>query len=272
MEDSRYLERFYLLHSWPANPYTEEGRSRYKLAVQRFSGLVSHPFIEGLPSRVRLLDILSGEGIGGVALAKVLGSTRSVDLIMMDLRKKALEIAKKFSKEELGYEARTISKNVLQVHEVIESRSIDLALMYGLSTPHFNPWDAAIMLASLSRSMKDEGVLVVEEIDRRYNVFYLKGYERIIPMIKEDEVVLDFHRGYDFKTGMFKRSLVSLKTGEIVNFEVYFWGVAEFLAIMWLFFEEVDLYSIGDRAYFLMARKPRRKINPSDLEIPMFLR
>ncbi len=268
-----HLEKFYSLHTWPSDPYTPEGRKRYEKAIKCFSNMMGHPFLRDLPSRVRLLDILSGEGIGGVALAKVLGKTRSVNLVMMDLREEALNVARRFSKDELGFEAIVFHEDAMHAHEVVSE--VDLALMYGLSTPHFNPWTAAIMLASVSKSMKDDGVFLVEEADRRYGVFYLKGYKGIIPMTKGEEVILDFHREYDVKTGMFRRALLSLKTGELVKFEVYFWGIAEFLALMWLFFEEVDLQHVEESrtgSYILMARRPRKKIDPSDLTLPSFLR
>ncbi|HDI73846.1 MAG TPA: methyltransferase domain-containing protein [Candidatus Korarchaeota archaeon] len=263
------LERIYSLHPWPDDLHSTEGRRRYEEAREIFSQLLDHPFLSELPDNVRLLDLLSGRGIGGVAMAKVISAKKSVSLTLMDLRANALKSAREFALEELGSEPETVKGDALATHELV--RDVDVVLMYGLSLPHFDPWEAVILLASVGEALKDTGLLVVEAVDMRYNVFYLRGYKEVLPSFREDEVLLDLHKGYDIKRGIFRRALVSVRTGETVDLDVYFWGLAEFLALMWLFFEEVDLVR-GKGTYLLLARKPRRKIGPSELKLPSFLR
>ena len=262
------LDSVYSLIPWHGDPYTLEGRKRYERALKEFSELKTHPFISELPDEPRILDILSGEGIGGVALSKSLG--RRVKLYLMDLREKTLEVGKRFSKEELGEEAEVLVHDATRVHEVL--KDLDLVLMYGLSTPHFDPWRAILLLASISESLKDDGVLLVEEADRRYWVFYMTGYKDVMAEFKGDEPILSMHKGYDFKRGTFKRAHFSLISRETAELEVYFWGVADFLSLMWLFFEEVDMHTRDNRRFILLARRPRRKIRPEDLELPSMLR
>ncbi len=213
------------------------------------------------------MDILSGEGIGGVALSKALG--RKVKLYMLDLREKALEVAKRFSKDELGEEPEVFVHDAVKIHEVL--RDLDLVLMYGLSTPHFDPWRAVLLLASIGESLKDDGVFMVEEMDRRYWVFYVTGYKEIMPSFKENGPILNMHKSYDLKRGIFKRTHFSLVSGEMTDLDVYFWGVADFLSLMWLFFEEVDMRALDYKRLMLLARYPRRKIRPGDLKLPSLL-
>ncbi len=262
------LDRVYSLLPWHGDPYTPEGRKRYERALEEFSELKTHPFISNLPDEPRILDILSGEGVGGVALSKSLG--RRVKLYLMDLREKALEVAKRFSREELGEEAEILVHDATKVHEVL--KDLDLILMYGLSTPHFDPWGAIRLLASVSESLGDDGVFLVEEADRRYWVFYMTGYKEMSAEFRGEEPVLSMHKGYDFRRGTFRRVHYSLLRGEMAELEVYFWGVADFLSLMWLFFQEVDLHALDYKRYLLLARRPRRKIRPDDLELPSMLR
>ena len=261
------LDSIYSLIPWHGDPYTPEGRKRYERALKEFSELGDHPFLSGLPEEVTVLDILSGEGIGGVALSKSL--RRRVRLYMMDLREGALEVARRFSKEELGEEAVTLVHDATRAHEVV--KDLDLVLMYGLSTPHFDPWRAILLLASVGESLKDEGVFLVEEADRRYWVFYMTGYKEVMAEFKGDEPILSMHKGYDFRRGVFKRAHLSLLRGEMAELEVYFWGVADFLSLMWLFFQEVDMRPLDGRRYILLARRPRRKVRPEHLKLPSML-
>jgi len=262
------LDSLYSLLPWYGDPYTPQGRERYERALKEFSELKAHPFIEELPEEPRILDVLSGEGIGGVALSKSLG--RRVRLYLMDLRERALEVARRFSREELGDEAEVLVHDAIRVHEVL--RDLDLVLMYGLSTPHFDPWRAILLLASISESLKDDGVFLVEETDRRYWVFYMTGYKDVMSEFRGDEPTLSMHKGYDFRRGTFKRVHFSLLRGEMAEFEVYFWGVAEFMSLMWLFFEEVDMRPVDYKRFILLARHPRRRIRPADLKLPSMLR
>ncbi len=263
------LDSIYSLLAWQGDPYTSEGRKRYERALREFSELRDHSFLSGLPEEVKVLDILSGEGIGGVALSKSLGRDRRIRLYMMDLREQALEVARRFSKEELGQEARVLVHDATKAHEVVDG--MDVVLMYGLSTPHFDPWRAALLLASVSESLKDDGVFLVEEMDRRYWVFYVTGYKDVMTKFRGDEPILSLHRGYDFRRGVFRRTHLSLVDGRMANLELYFWGLADFLSMMWLFFHQVDMRPLDDRRYILLARRPRRRLKPGDLRPPSML-
>lgn len=268
-----YMEKLYSILNWPEEPGSSKAEERYKEALDSFTKVLKHPFIvPKAKRRVKILDLLGGTGIGGIALSKVIKESGTPpDLIILDLRENALRMAEEFGKEVLGYEPTTILGDALEVHRLVED--IDIALIYGYSMPHFDPWQMARLLASISNVLKDDGVIIVQEIDRRYIVFYKVGYKEIIPMLSGEEVFLDFHGGYNLIRGTFKRYYHYTKTGELISADVFFWGIAELLTFIWLFFREVDLIPIPERttSHFLLGQGPRRRIKLEDLEVPVFL-
>ncbi len=267
------MEKLYSLLNWPEEPGSPKAEERYKEALNNFTKVLKHPFIvPKAKRRVKILDLLGGTGIGGIALSKVIKENGPPpELIILDLRENALRMAREFGKEVLGYEPITILGDALEVHHFVED--IDIILIYGYSMPHFDPWQMALLLASMSDVLKDDGVIIVQEIDRRYMVFYKVGYKEIIPMLSGEEVILEFHGGYNLIRGTFKRHYHSTKTGELISSDLFFWGISELLTFIWLFFKEVDLIPIPERAtsHFLLGQGPRRKIKPEDLRPPGFL-
>jgi len=135
----------------------------------------------------------------------------------------------------------------------------DIALIYGLSTGHFNPYDMVKLTASTGKILEPDGILLVEDADRIYNIFYSRGYKLVLPEYAgEDRIVLSVHAGYDVRKGVFKRITVDLTTMNRVCNEVHFWDVASSAAILWVFFNDVDFIPIGTQTRgILIARKPR---------------
>ena len=108
--------------------------------MKHMEALLSSKRLQKLVERkgVKVLEVCGGTGIGGIALSKVLADRGiSVDLLVTDLRWEALEVARKFSYEETGREAGTVLIDAREIHTIREK--FNLVLMYGLSTPHFNP-------------------------------------------------------------------------------------------------------------------------------------
>ena len=260
-ELSRKLEGIYSMFLWIEDLDTEEGKERFKETIKVFEEVSKHAWVSDLiksKKKVTLLDICGGTGIGGIAFTKVLeGKGVTVELLVNDLRRKALEKAILFSRKILGREIKTVYADASKIHENI--RDIDIALLHGLSTPHFNPWNMVRLVSSVARILKPDGLFLVEETDRIYNIFYLTGYKEVLPeKVGKDRVVFTLHSGYATKTGMFKRVVIDLITRETTEMETYFWSIAELAAIMWIFFGDVDFIPIrGDKNGFIIARKPR---------------
>ena len=259
------MERVYTILRWPEDIRTKEGRARFEEALKRFRELIKHDWIRKAikgKARVVVLDLCGGTGIGGIALAKVLVEEGvAVDLIVNDVRENALRKAIEFSKEILGFEAKIIIDDALNIHK--HDIVADVVLLYGLTTPHFSPYDMVRLTASVSNVTRRNGVFIVEELDRTYN---LMGYKDVLAEVAtENAVILSFHAGYDIRTGMFKRILIDLSSLERVALNFRFWDMASTAAILWMFFKDVYFMPIDGRRTqgFLIARQPRG-LKPDD--------
>lgn len=198
----------------------------------------------------------------------------NIKLTIIDLREDALRIAEKWGMEELDDKVKVIKVDARSIHELRIKE--DLILLYGFSMPHFNVWETLKLFASVSEVLTDDGLFLVEEVDRRYTIFYLAGYKDVLPeAIGNGKVTISLHHGYDISKGVFKRSLVNLLTGEIISHEFFFWGIAELAALMWIFFKDVDFspHIGGIMRGFLLGKNPRRKLKLNDLvKLPKLLK
>ncbi len=197
----------------------------------------------------------------------------AVDLIVNDVRETALRKAIEFSKEILGFEANIIMDDTLNIHK--HDIVADLVLLYGLIMPRFSPYDMVRLTALVSNITRRNGVFIVEELDRTYNVMYLMGYKDVLAEVAtENAVIPSLHAGYDIRTGMFKRLFIDLSGLERVALNLRLWDMASIAAILWMFFKDVDFMPISGKRtrVFLIARQPRG-FKPDDYrEHPSILR
>ncbi len=237
--------------------------------------LIGHEWIQGIISRrkVKVLEICGGTGIGGIALAKALMDRDvDVDLLVTDLRRKALEVARKWGKEVLGRDIRVEVVDAREVHKLDEE--FDIILMYGLSTPHFDPWDFIKVIASICEVLRENGIFIIDESDRRYSIFITQGYKWSLAeaYTEENEVkrmVVSYHIGYDPVRGVCRRAFIDYTNpGNIMVMDVFFWSIAETSSLLWLFFEDVDAVNIKPNYYFILGYKPRRKLKIEHLSTP----
>ncbi len=276
---SEYMERLYRVYPWPDNPYTEEGGKRFLESVEVFKKITYHEWVRDLVSsrkRIRIVDVCGGGGIGGVALAKVIGEKYGVEteLTIVDLRRDALGIAERFSEETLGYRAETIIADITKRLKL--GKRYDLALLWGHSTPHFSPWDLIRLYANISEMLTDNGLYMYEEGDRIYGVFIRSGYKEIkAETTGKDNIVLTIHQGKDPISGYIHRLAYNLVTGEKESMKIYFWDISGSAALAWIFFKDIDYTPIKSRyAGVVLARGPRREIDPQGFleEIPKILK
>jgi len=261
------MERFYELFPWPENPYDREGRARYEEVLGQMSRVVEHGWIReriGGRSAVRVVDFCSGTGIGGVAMARSLRERYGVevDLLLVDVRGSALEVARRFSREELGFEARTMVADVTQALDL--GGVYDVALLWGLTTPHFSPWGYVRFLANAAGSLCDRGVYVCEEFDRAYSVL-TRGYREVVPESLGGRLVLDMHVDYDPLTGCVTRAVYDVASGRWASSEQHLWGLASSMALAWVFFEDVDFVPLRSQYHgAVVAANPRRSLRLGD--------
>ncbi len=265
---SEYMEKLYEIYPWPDNPYTSEGRARYVETLEDMEKIVSHQwFRKRLENKkqVSIIEFCSGYGVGGVGLARVLcekyGLETSITLI--DLRRKPLEVARRFSREELGYEAKTITHDVTEKIDL--GRKYDIALLWGHSTPHFSPWDYIKLLANIHRSLKDKGIYFYDESDRTYTILVRTGYQYVLPELGGGKTVLTMHKKVDHVTGYIHRLAYNLDDQQRVDMKVYFWGLADSMAFTWMFFENIDFIPLKTNYVgVVIAIDPRTTVNVED--------
>jgi len=272
---AEHLERFYRLFPWVEDPFSPEGRARYESALEFFRQLLEHDWLKELLSRgeLSLVDICGGTGVGGIALAKALAEKGArVRLAVVDLRGSALKVAEEFSAAELGAPAEVRRADARELHSL--GVRYDVALLYGLSTPHFDAFSIVELFASVAESLVEDGLLLVEEGDRFYGMAVLGRYREIIYEGDEKRGALSFQVGYDPLRGTVKRLFLDPLTGERVTHDIRYWDLASPLALAWLFFEDVDFVRYPERLYrgMIIAKSPRRKLHLEDLKRPRCLK
>ncbi len=267
MSRGEYLERLYRVFPWAEDPSMAEGLRRYQDTVSEFKGILGHEWFKGLTGgrrELKVVDLCSGAGIGGVALARVLMDLGvRVSLTLVDLRRESLDKAAEFGWRELGFRPEVLIYDVLELDEAGFEAMFDVALMWGLTTPHFSPWEWVRVLANVSKLLVDDGLFMYDETDRTYVISYLVGYKDVLPeLVEKDRVVLTIHKGREFKSGYFNRLALNLITMEREEMNVYFWDLASSATFTWVFFSDVD-YIPARRPYLgvIIGRGPRRTPN-----------
>ncbi len=266
MED---MKKFYSLFPWPED-LEGAGRERYSRAIGYFKEVVKHPFFS--KGSFKVLDLMGGVGIGGVALCKVLKEAgKEVQLTILDLRGDALSKAQDFALEELGQAPELIEGDAFLAHELVDRA--DVVLVYGLTMPHFDPWRTILLLNSIREIAKPEGAVLIHHLDQVYWEGYLHPSGEVYPFFFDGDLTLSLFRGYDTKRGSMRRVVVSPKTGEVVEYGVYQWNISLMAALVWAFFEDVEYFPIlpDQSAGIIMGVRPREAWKVEDLKPPGLL-
>jgi len=263
------MKRFYSLFPWPED-LEGVGRERYGRALRYFRDVVKHPFFSR--GSFKVLDLMGGVGIGGVALCKVLKEAgKEVKLTILDLREEALSKAKTFAQEELGEAPELIVGDAFLAHELVERA--DVVLIYGLTMPHFDPWRVSLLLNSVREVVRPEGAVLIHHLDHIYWEIYLHPSGDVYPFFFDDDLTLSLFRRYDMKSGSIRRVVVSPRTGDEVEYGVYEWNISLMAALIWTFFEDVEYFPIlpDKSAGIIMGVRPRGAWRVEDLKLPALL-
>ena len=266
---SKVLDKAYEIVDWKDDPWSQSGRTRYLEALKRFEKLIKHPWFSTLleKSIVKVIDIGAGRGIGGIAFARTLEEHGvKYELYLVDIREKALHDAKRFAGEE-GVNVKTYVMDARRIHE-LGFKNIDLALMYGAILAHFNEWDLPKLFNSTSMILGDDGLLLLEEVDRDH-ILYTRGYkDLLVESIGGDKITLSIHKRYDRVTGSYYRLFINLLRKEMVEVPINFRSIAQIASMLWLFMEDIDVIEVVKNfLYYIIGYKPRRRFNITDLSI-----
>lgn len=269
--ESMKLSEFYSIFPWPDDPESQEGKEYFAKTLKFMERLLEHPWIKELFKKksVKILEICCGVGFGGIALSKLL-LTKNIDveILLTDLREDVLTKAEYFGKKSGIGKIDTMVIDAKEIYKIKDS--FDIVLLYGLSTPHFDPWELVKIISSVSYTLKDEGIFVLDESDRRYSIFLNRGYKWVLAEGDDEKFTVNFHAGYDFKKGTFKRVYINFFKMPIkpVRMETFMWGLAEVGAFMWPFFHDVDIIHLEGNRYFIVGYAPRKRIKPDEFKKP----
>lgn len=270
------IDQHYNTYNWPDDPASPAGLAYYKKAIAAMTKLLKDKCIKDLKEKnrpIRILEICAGCAYGGIALSKLLlDSGLTIELYATDIRPEPLRSAKKFADDILHQEIHTIEADIFELPAIDEP--FDICLMYGLSTPHFNPWEMVVLLNKMSSLLQKNACMIVHEIDRRFTDFIENNYQNLsLVEGHDDNVLVSIHHGYDILKGTSKRQYYGLKKQIVpTSIDSYTWGVAESGAFMWTVFEEVKVVNVSKFRYLLVGKIPRVKVmNKDELKLPDFL-
>jgi len=258
------LEELYRYINWRMNPGDERARERFEKIEEFFKKISGE-----LPSKGRVLDICAGTGIAGVALAKVTGAR---SLTVLDARKDDLELAREWLRlAGINPELRMVQGDAREVGKLVDEH--DVAVLWGFTMPHFDPFDAVRLFAGVALSLSDDGVFLIEDMDRVYWIMYRIGYRRFLVEGRRDgHTIASMHEGYDFVRGTFKRGYYLLpEFRRISGVDFHYWDISTQLAIGRMFFREARLIPGESRGVenvwgVLYFRKPRKDVAELVLE------
>jgi len=264
IELEKKLEAMYQVFPWDASENIEK-------AYQALRNILAHSSMEKLlrerKEGVRVLDICGGIGVAGIALSRLLLERGySVKLYVNDLRRSALEKARTLSRKLLGLEPILLDVDAKTLYK--KGVKADIALLWGHSAPHFDAYEFVQLAASTASILGDNGVFLLEEVDRAYTVFYRNAYRDIaVEYAGEDRVSLSLHSGYDPIRGVFYRVYMDLDSGKKVRMPLRLWDLASLLAILWVFFSKVDFTPIRSRYDGIIVASEPRRLNPEDYNL-----
>ncbi|NJE05806.1 class I SAM-dependent methyltransferase [Thermococcus sp. M36] len=251
------LEELYRYINWRMDPREELARERFRKIAEFFESIR-----EQLPHGGRVLDLCAGTGIAGVALAK---ATNARLLTVLDARKDDLELAQEWLDiGGISPELKTVQGDAREVASLVGEH--DVAVLWGYTMPHFDPFDAVRLFANVALVLSDDGLFIIEDGDRVYGILYRAGYrEFMIEGRKEDYTIASMHEGYDFVRGTFKRGYYILPGfKKIGTVDFHYWDISTQLAIGSIFFREYGLIRREDHGItgvgnVLVFKKPEKK-------------
>ncbi len=246
------LEEFYRHFRWWMEPEDERAVKRFR-AIERF--------FQGQRKASSVLDLCAGTGIAGVAAAKALSASK---LTLVEVR--ADDLTKSHEWVEIAGispEVKTVAGDVLELPFLVGEH--DVALLWGHSMPHFDPFQAVKLFAGVALVLSDGGRFFVEETDRIHGFFYRSTYRRFrVEAHDEGSSIISLYEGYDVKRGMEKRGYYRVPGFEkVTRKELRPWDLASQLAIGGIFFKKTELitpeeHDVNGVSEVLVFSEPRK--------------
>ncbi len=246
------LEEFYRHFRWWMEP-GDDG------ALRRFKAIVS--FFEGQEvAASKVLDLCAGTGIAGVAAAKALSAS---ELTLVETRKEDMEKVREWLEiAGINPKLSLVAGDVLKLPSLVGKH--DLAVLWGHTMPHFDPFQAVTLFSGVASVLSDDGAFFIEETDRIKRFLFGSSYRDFLVERRTPEYVLvSLHEGYDVRRGVERRGYYRLPGFErIADMELRLWDLASQLALGRIFFREAELITPGEHGVseVLVFRRPKGKI------------
>ncbi|GAB6136263.1 class I SAM-dependent methyltransferase [Thermococcus prieurii] len=214
------------------------------IAQNRFIGLRSFfnwAVKEGLfPERrkLRILDLCAGTGIAGGALYETLHEWGyEASLTVVDKRKEDLLLVEDWVSGEVYGAVMDCLDDLRRLGR------FDIALIFGYTMPHFDPFQTAELFRNVARVLESDGVFLLEEMDRFGAFFYRRAYREIVPEVRgEDYTVISLDEGYNPMRGVIRRGYYKLPGWErIGEIETRYWDLAGLAGIGKALFNEARI-------------------------------
>lgn len=241
------LEELYSWIRWPMDPGDERAQRRFVGTKTFFNWAVKENL---LPDRkkIRILDLCAGTGLAGAALAEVLTEWgREVELTLVEKRKEALV------RVEGWLEGSNVEVYGAVMHCMDNLRKLgtfDIALIWGLTMPHFDPLQAAELFRNVAKALEGDGVFMIEETDRAYSLFYRKAYRELLVEGRDEAgEIVSIDAGYDRKRGTIRRVYYRLPGFERLGEAEYrYWDLAGLAGIGKALFNEARVITAGEHS------------------------
>jgi len=243
------------------DPKSEVAQRRFIALRSFFNWAVK----EGLlPDRrkLRILDLCAGTGIAGAALYETLREWGyEPSLTVVDKRKEDLLLVEEWVSGEVYGAVMDCLDDLSKLGK------FDVALIFGYTMPHFDPFQAAELFRNVAKVLESDGVFLIEETDRFGAFFYRRAYREVVPEVRgEDYTVISLDEGYNPVRGVIKRGYYRLPGWEkIGEMETRYWDLAGLAGIGKALFEEARIIrksehgvvSAGDMIYLKGPLTPR---------------
>ena len=146
-------------------------------------------------------------------------------------------------------------------------------LMYGAILVHFDSWALPKLFASAAEALREDGVVIVEEMDRTHVIFMSRFKEFIVENPKPEALSISVHAGYDPVKGSYLRNYIRVKDWEAVTLPVNFRSISTIASTLWLFLKDVDIVRTEtENLYLVLGKTPRRLLKPEHLEEPTVIK
>jgi len=246
------LEELYGYLRSSIDPSSEQAQRRFIGAQSFFSWAFKEELIP-YGRKVKILDLCAGTGLAGAALVEALREWGyESKLVVVDKRKEDLVRVEEW----LSGETDVYGAVMDCLGDLTKLGKFDVALLFGYTMPHFDPFRAAELFRNVARVLEPHGVFMLEEMDRFGTFFYRKAYREIVVEARgEDYTVVSLDEGYNPLKGVIRRGYYKIpgweKVGEI---ETRYWDLAGLAGLGKALFEEAriikrenhGIVSVGD--------------------------